>query len=131
MCTELIVAAKYRLTFLLHTCTAPTGAPFPSLETNSSTHLHLTWHWVNIFTVNGVVRNYSIQVCEMSPVQMKCWVTTVGGNQTSTTLILHSSYNYTLSIAASTVEIGPFSTPLQIQMPEDGKTCNHYSGTSE
>ena len=34
---------------------------------------------------------------------------------------LHPFYTYTFSVAANTVGLGPFSEPVNQQMPQDGK----------
>ena len=46
-------------------------------------------------------------------------------NTTTTTSItipfLHPYYNYLCSVAAYTVGVGPYSSTLRVQMPEDGE----------
>ena len=43
-------------------------------------------------------------------------------DSTHTTLTdLHPFYTYSISVAAETVDIGPFTAEVTAQMPEDGK----------
>ena len=37
---------------------------------------------------------------------------------------LHPYYQYSCIVAAETVELGPFSAPVTIQLPEDGMKLN-------
>lgn len=67
---------------------------------------------------NGVIQQYVIQVQEVDT--GRTFIET--SNSTEVTLEgLHPFYSYSCRIAAETIEIGPFSTPITVQLNEDGK----------
>lgn len=49
---------------------------------------------------------------------------TVESTEIERALTLHPFYRYALIIAAVTIDTGPYSVQLYIQMPEDGKQSN-------
>lgn len=68
---------------------------------------------------NGIISGYSVRVANINP-------STAAFNELSTdqTAIavggLHPFYTYSFTIAARTIAIGPFSSSVQLQMPEAG-----------
>ena len=66
---------------------------------------------------NGDIRHYNIRVIELQSGREFTLAST------STTIIysqLHPAYAYNFSVAAVTVEIGPYSDPAAVTTPEDG-----------
>lgn len=67
---------------------------------------------------NGIIQTYIVQVVELDTGRQ----TVISTNTTAVTLEeLHPFYTYSSRIAAETIEVGPFSTPLTIQLSEDGE----------
>ena len=67
---------------------------------------------------NGVIQQYVVQVVELDTGRQ----IVVSTNSTAVTLEeLHPFYTYSSRVAAVTIEVGPFSTPLTIQLSEDGE----------
>ena len=97
---------------------APSGAP-PNLNVMAinSTSVHLSWLPLLENQRNGDIRHYNIRVIELQSGR-KFALTSM-----NTTLIysqLHPAYEYHFSVAAVTVEIGPYSDPAVVTTPEDG-----------
>ena len=97
---------------------APSGAP-PNLTALviNSTSVHLSWLGPDEDQHNGDIRHYSIRIVQVhSGREFQL-------NSTNTTSIytsLHPAYTYSFTVAAVTVEIGPYSNPAIATMPEDG-----------
>ena len=68
---------------------------------------------------NGIIQHYIINITELN---------TGSSFQLDTTELflivndLHPFYQYSIIVAAETVGLGPFSSPVFIELPEDGKT---------
>ena len=83
----------------------------------NSTSVYLSWLPPDEDQHNGNIRHYNIRSLDLlsgREVQL---------NSTNTTSIhsdLHPAYTYRFTVAAATVEIGPYSDPAIITMPEDG-----------
>ena len=105
---------------LVSTFTAPSAPPH-SIMTNPTSPQILTVSWQPPPTVsrNGIIRRYIIRLLEEETMS-----NTRINTQTNTTTFtidgLHPHYHYNVSVAARTVDIGPFSFHVQIQMPERG-----------
>jgi len=97
----------------------PTGPPrFIRTLLLSSTTLHLAWQPPLTQHRNGLIREYRVNITEVESGRHFQNITTT----TSITLpFLHPYYNYHCFIAAYTIGMGPFSTILMVQMPEDCK----------
>lgn len=66
---------------------------------------------------NGIIQQYTVSIIENETANN----TTVVTNNTSLNLTsLHPYYVYSITVAAETIAIGPFSSPIVIQMPESG-----------
>ena len=88
----------------------------PQLVTASS--LTLTWQPPPFESRNGVIRQYIVQIEEVSTGRML----TETSNMTDVTIDnLHPFYSYRCRIAAETIQVGPYTTPITIQLDEDGK----------
>lgn len=66
---------------------------------------------------NGLIRLYWINVTE---IETGINWQLMSDNRNVTVQSLHPFYSYSLVVAAQTVALGPFSSPVQIEMPEDG-----------
>ena len=67
---------------------------------------------------NGVIRGYTVNVTALNVGSFR----QVGVTGTTAVIVsLVPSFTYTLSVAAYTVAIGPYSAPVNITMPQDGK----------
>ena len=79
--------------------------------------VHLSWLPPVENQRNGDIRHYNIRVIELQSGREFTLAST------STTIIysqLHPAYAYNFSVAAVTVEIGPYSDPAAVTTPEDG-----------
>ena len=98
--------------------TAPASPP-QDLQTTilSSTSIILMWREPRSGDQNGLIRLYHINVTEIETgVDWQLM-----SNDTNVTVQpLHPFYSYNLAVAAQTLGLGPFSSPIQIEMPEDG-----------
>ena len=67
---------------------------------------------------NGIIRKYVVRL------QVSGTTETITYNTTGTTAIIGSlipSYSYKISMAAYTIAIGPFTSLMNLTLPEDGK----------
>ena len=88
----------------------------PQSVTTSS--LTLTWQPPSLESHNGIIRQYVIEVVESNT----GITSTVTSNVTEVTVEdLHPFYIYNCRIAAETIQVGPFSSPIAVQLNEDGK----------
>ena len=80
--------------------------------------LQLSWQPPSNRSRNGIIQRYIINITELE---------TSSSFQLETTDLfviatdLHPYYQYSCSVAAETVGLGPFSVAVIIQLPEDGK----------
>ena len=67
---------------------------------------------------NGIIRRYIINVTSVDDGEEL-----ITYSQTTATLVqnLHPFTTYACSVSAETVNPGPFSPPIVVQTPEDGK----------
>ena len=108
----------YVRTIHFFTHAAPFGPPQNvSAELVSSRELLLMWTPPERDIQNGVIRRYLINITELDTSNK--W--TIESTETERALALHPFYRYVFVIAAVTIDTGPYSTQLIIQMPEDGK----------
>ena len=77
----------------------------------------LSWDPPHREIVNGIIQRYTIIIIEHETASN----TTIVTINTSLNLTsLHPYYVYGITVAAETIAIGPFSSPIVIQMPESG-----------
>ena len=80
--------------------------------------LLLTWEPPENRSRNGIIQRYHINITEVDTMSSFLLETT------SLSIVvdnLHPYYTYDCSVAAETVELGPFSIVTTITLPEDGK----------
>ena len=99
--------------------TAPDDAPQDVAAANIESRLiELSWSPPPAHTHNGEIAHYIVTYIE---IQTGTNSTVVSFETTVTLGNLHPFYDYTVTIAAFTVELGPPSTSITIQTLEDGK----------
>ena len=92
----------------------------PQLVT--ATSLTLTWQPPSFESSNGVIQRYNVQINEVDTGRML----TATSNTTEVTIEdLHPFYSYICRVAAETVAVGPYSTPITVQLNEEGKQIYH------
>lgn len=93
-------------------------------HSENSTTLVLSWQPPPLDNQNGIIANYTANVTETETGRTFSVVTA----QTTVTLSsLHPFYTYNCTVAAVTVDLGPFSAPVVLEMPEDGKFVYIYA----
>lgn len=100
---------------------APSSPPQILLgESLSPTVIYITWEPPPSGEWNGIIRSYTLIILE---VVSNTTATYQQQAQQTQLLIefLHPYYNYTCTLAAETIELGPFTSPLTITTDEDGK----------
>ena len=91
-----------------------------TVEVLSSTDVFLRWSSPRIDQRNGVIRNYNIRQYETITGIVTNY--TQGGDHTELIIgSLHAHYQYQFTIAAETVQQGPFSTPVTVITLEAGE----------
>ena len=90
--------------------TAPTAAPTHVRVTSfDSTSISLAWEPPPFSDRNGDIVMYHITVTEQESETVSEYTST---SKNYTLTFLHPYYNYNISIAAETVEVGPFTSGL-------------------
>ena len=101
--------------------TAPTAAPpFTSVSAVDPATVLLQWIAPDVEYQNGIIREYWISITNTFTGTMEI-------TQTGTTAIIGSlvpSFTYQFSVAAYTVDVGPYNSPVAITMPESGMRIN-------
>ena len=97
----------------------PSGAPQNvSVAAINPYTASVSWSTPSLEVQNGIIRNYTIVVTDVSN------ETILHVKQSATTLIIYNLKpinEYFVHIAAVTIDIGPFSEPVSILMPESSK----------
>ena len=78
---------------------------------------HLVWHSLPAADQNGIVRHYLVNITEVDTgrqFQLTSLATYISIGS------LHPFYTYMCAVAASTVDIGPYSPPLTVKTLEAG-----------
>lgn len=98
---------------------APSDAPLDVTgQVVDSTTVSLSWSPPLPENQNGVIRKYIIAATETDTGNVYTWEsisTNIGIHS------LHPFYTYQFTVAAYTIERGPFSYIVTLQTPEDGK----------
>ena len=81
--------------------------------------LLLTWKPPLVEHRNGLIRRYRITVIESENRTVQHFVS---NDTTFEVTNLHPFYIYTSSVAAETIDLGPYTTGVIIEMPEAGKS---------
>ena len=92
----------------------------------NSTHLYLTWDTPPPSLINGIIREYRVNITEESTGYVFHYTT----NPSIREVIVGSLHPYTIyhcSVVAITVEQGPYTSVFTIQTDEDGKFSNTLS----
>ena len=98
---------------------APTAPPqMVQARSENSTTLVLSWQPPPLDNQNGIIVNYTANVTESETGTIFFVVT---ATTTITLSSLHPYYTYSCIVAAVTIDIGPFTAPVSLEMPEDGK----------
>ena len=84
----------------------------------NSRSVHLSWSPPLSEHHNGVIRQFWINITEADTGRRFQW-TSLGTSLTVPSL--HPFYTYWFSVAAYTVDLGPFSESSVLQMPQEGK----------
>lgn len=86
--------------------------------TLSPRSLLLTWLPPSSEHTNGIIMEYIVIITEIQTGNITQLITE---DQAITIYPLHPYYTYSCTVAAETVNIGPFTSPVIVEMPEDGK----------
>ena len=90
----------------------------------SPTAVQLEWIPPREEDVNGVVQAYVVTINLVNitdPQTGAVWQQRIEDDTDALIESLHPFYSYSFSVAAETVALGPFTPPITIEMPEDGK----------
>ena len=102
----------------LSSCAAPSTSPLMLTFSNiSDSSFHLTWQGLPPADQNGIIRHYIVNITEMDTgrqFQLTSLATYISVRS------LHPFYTYVCTVAASTVDIGPYSPPLTVRTLEAG-----------
>lgn len=97
----------------------PSGPPQQfSVSAHDSKTLQLSWHPPRPEDQNGLIRKYMVNITEVETMKEVIHMST---RTTLHVRSLHPFYNYKCSVAAHTIDIGPYTHVVNVQMPEDGK----------
>ena len=111
----------YRIDDQLPYChyTVPSASPNNVIVVAvTSTTIQVTWDPLPADQENGIILHYAVTVM----VEQDYAVFTLNVTSTFTTISnLHPAYNYSIVVAAVTINIGPSSMPLTVITPDDGK----------
>ncbi len=103
--------------FSIHT--APSSAPTNLITSNiTSSIVHLSWDSIPINSQNGIINYYQVNLTESDTGTMFSLI--AYSNELLIVQDLHPYYLYHVSVAAYTVEIGPYSAILSFQTNQDG-----------
>ena len=113
---------RYLCSVYYLTITAPSGPP-QQLQVLSVTSTNVTLSWVppSLQQQNGVIRNYTVNICH--PKTDNCW-SELSGNTQYTVSELHPFYTYLINVAATTIDSGPPTGYKSVTCLEDGMLCN-------
>ena len=100
---------------------APTAPPL-SVEASvfNSSAVSLRWRPPSLNSQNGIIVKYTIRLLERATENTHI-INTDGPHTEMFITSLHPHYIYEFSVAAQTVDIGPFSSASIVQTDEDSK----------
>lgn len=119
MCTILLIVIKHSY----YWCSAPTAPPDKLSGVVSSDTLTLMWNSPPFENTNGVIQYYVATITEQDT--GKQYTLTATG----TVVVfnnLHPYYIYECSVAAYTIDVGPYSGTITLQLDEECE-CISYS----
>ena len=97
----------------------PTAPPQDiTVDELSSKEVTMTWNPPPFGHINGIIRYYVIQVNE---VETQATFTMTSNVTEITVESLHPYYTYQCKIAVHTIDLGPFSNAITIQLLEEGE----------
>ena len=106
------------------TYVAPNSAPANvAAVTVSSTVIQVSWDPLAYEDRNGIIRHYTVQVNEQ---QTGLTILTNSTTESHSLSHLHPAYTYIISVAAVTVERGPFSSTITATTEEDGMVLCYF-----
>ena len=109
---------SYVSNYIIFATIAPSGSPLSLTSQKTSTSLTLSWDPPANESQNGAIRQYIIKILEDD-------TSTTTEYNSSVSIItitdLHPYYTYKCSVAAETVDIGPYTAVLTVQLDEDSK----------
>ena len=104
--------------FCLFLHIVPTAPPMvTSYYAVDTSTLFLSWSAPPLDQQNGIIRRYDISLLE---IETGSTFSYTAMNTNHTIKMLHPDYQYQIEISTVTVGTGPSSTPVVLQMPEDG-----------
>lgn len=86
-----------------------------------STTVKLNWAPPPYTNQNGIIRKYIIKATEMETGNMFSWESFTTSIEV---LTLHPYYTYQFSVAAYTVAVGPYTSPVNFRTHPDSKTSH-------
>ena len=102
----------------LHFSSAPSGPPRNiTIEAITSSSVNMMWSPPVEMEQNGVVRHYVVIVTDLQSSERRQF--SVLTNEI-TVPSLHPYYDYACSVAAVTVDCGPYSSPVVVKTLQDG-----------
>jgi len=103
---------------------APTAPPTDLYAETTSKSLYISWEPPAIEHTNGLIRYYSIKLYEMQT-GLEYLIESNVSDKTITDL--HPYYSYECSVAAFTVNIGPYSNVITETLDEAGENISGYT----
>lgn len=98
---------------------APSGPPQNvQVSVDDSTTLTISWSPPVAEDTNGILRHYVISI--IGPGGREKQIPTITHRLSYSAQDLSPFTNYSISVAAVTVDTGPFSSFVDVEMPEDG-----------
>jgi len=111
--------------WFFHISAVPGSEPSNATGTAlNSTHIYLTWDPPPPEDVNGIIREYRINVTE-GETGLLLQYTTDPDTREIVIGPLHPYYTYHCTVVAYTVEVGPYTAIITIQTDEAGKDNNY------
>ena len=89
------------------------------MEILSSSSLHVVWSEPELDRLNGIIRHYLVNIRDLQDGDSSQILRTTDNELTVQMLTPYSDYE--CSVAAVTVEHGPYSDPVLVQTLQDGK----------
>ena len=94
------------------------------MAVKTSDSISLTWDAPPYESQNGIISQYVIHILEIDT----STATLYYSNATDTTVFgLHPYYIYECSVAAETVDIGPYTAIITLQLDEDSKSLKLHT----